>query len=149
MAEEKPYLTGRAYLFNVRKGDDLLGAIQDFCHNNQIRCGVIHAIGSVESATVGFYDQKKKKYSKVLFDREMEIVSLTGNSSLLDDKPMVHAHILLSDSDGRAYGGHLMAGARVFACEVFIQEITGTPKIRKTDKATMLPLWCHVPAFSR
>lgn len=146
MSEEKPYLTGRTYLFTVRKGDDLLGAIQDFCHNNQVRCGVISAIGAVEKATVGFYDQKKKKYNKSLIDRELEILALNGNVSLFDDSPMVHAHVTLADSENKAYGGHLMAGTRVFACEVFIQELTGTPKIRRTDKATHLPLWCHVPA---
>ena len=62
MHEERPYLTGRTYLFSIHKGDDLLGAIQDFCHNNQVRCGFIQAVGAVEKATLGFYDQKKRKY---------------------------------------------------------------------------------------
>ncbi len=146
MSEEKPYLTGRTYLFSIRKGEDLLGALQDFCHDNQVRCGVIHAVGAVEKATFGFYEQKKKKYNKTTIDRELEILSLTGNASLYDDHPMVHAHISLADSDNRVYGGHLMAGTKVFACEVFIQELTGIPKIRRTDKATQLPLWCSAPS---
>ena len=144
MAEEKPYLISRTYLFNLRKGEDLLEALQEFCHNNQIRCGIINAIGGVEKATLGFFDQKAKKYAKTVINRNLEITTLSGNVSLLDDRPMVHAHITVADSESKAYGGHLMAGTTVFACEVFIQELTGNPKVRRTDKATHLPLWFNV-----
>ena len=51
---------------------------------------------------------------------------------------MVHAHIMFSDMEGKAYGGHLMGGTKVFSLEVFIQELTGDPKVRKLEKATQL-----------
>ena len=56
---------------------------------------------------------------------------------------MVHAHITVSSPDGKVTGGHLMAGATVHACEVFVQELVGNPKCRKSDKATGLPLWTN------
>ena len=64
MAEEKPYLTGRTYIFRLPKGKDLLESLSDFCHDNQVKCGVVNVIGSVANATVGYYDQAKKKYEK-------------------------------------------------------------------------------------
>jgi hypothetical protein len=140
---EKPYLLGRAFMFSIAKGEDLLQALQYFCHHNQIKCGTISAIGAVSKATFGVYDQKNKKYIKLVLDKELEILSLNGNISLFDDKPMLHSHIIFSDIEGKAYGGHLMAGTIVYSCEVFIQEITGTPKCRKTDKNTKLPLWTN------
>ncbi len=140
-AQEKPYLTGRTFLFSVHKGEDLLLAVQYFCHHHQVRCGLINAIGAVEKAVFSVYDQKAKKYNKINMDKELEILSLCGNVSLFDDKPMVHAHISLSDSEGKAFGGHLMAGTKVFSAEVFIQELTGDVKVRKLEKATQLPLW--------
>lgn len=139
--QEKPYLTGRAFMFSIGKGEDLLQAVQHFCHHHQVRCGLISAIGAVEHATFGIYDQKAKKYHKINIEKEMEILSLSGNVSLFDDKPMVHAHIMFSDAEGKAYGGHLMGGTKVFSLEVFIQELTGDPKVRKLEKATQLPLW--------
>jgi len=139
--QEKPYLTGRAFMFSIGKGEDLLQAVQHFCHHHQVRCGLITAIGGVERATFGVYDQKAKKYVKINLEKELEILSLSGNVSLFDDKPMVHAHIMFSDSEGKAYGGHLMGGTKVFSLEVFIQELTGDPKVRKLDKVTQLPLW--------
>ena len=61
MAEEKPYLTGRTYIFRLPKGKDLLESLADFCHDNQVKCGVVTVIGSVENATLGWYDQSKKR----------------------------------------------------------------------------------------
>ena len=139
--QEKPYLTGRAFLFSIFKGEDLLQAIQYFCHHHQVRCGLINAIGAVEKATFSIYDQKAKKYNKLSVEKDLEILSISGNISLFDDKPMVHAHATFSDSEGKAFGGHLVAGTRVFSAEVFIQELTGDIKVRKLDKATQLPLW--------
>ena len=139
--QEKPYLTGRTFLFSIHKGEDLLQAIQYFCHHHQVRCGMISGIGAVERAVMTIYDQKAKKYNKVTIEKELEILALCGNVSLFDDKPMVHAHAMFSDSEGKAFGGHLIAGSRVFSCEVFVQELTGDVKERKIDKATQLPLW--------
>src|SRR3989339_43921 len=141
--QEKPYLTGRTFLFSIYKGEDLLQAIQYFCHHHQVRCGLINAIGGVERASFGVYDQKAKKYTKLNIDKELEILSLCGNVSIFDDKPMVHAHVMFSDIEGKAFGGHLMAGTRVFSSEVFIQELTGDLKVRKLEKVTQLPLWAN------
>jgi len=141
--QEKPYLTGRTFLFSIHKGEDLLLAIQHFCHHYQIRCGMISAIGAVDKALFSVYDQKAKKYNKISLDKELEILSLTGNVSLFDDKPMVHAHAMFSDAEGKAFGGHLVMGTKVFSAEVFIQELTGDIKVRKLEKATQLPLWAN------
>jgi predicted DNA-binding protein with PD1-like motif len=141
--QEKPYLTGRTFMFSVHKGEDLLQAIQYFCHHSQIRCGILYGIGAVEKATFGIYDQKTKKYVKINVNKELEILSLNGNISVFDDKPMVHTHIIFSDIEGKSCGGHLMAGTKVFSCEIFIQELTGDLKVRKLDKATQLPLWAN------
>ena len=77
----------------------------------------------------------------------MEILSLSGNVSLFDDRPMTHTHITLSDSEGKTWGGHLMSGTRVFSAEIFIQELSGDPKNRKKDKATQLSLWANPVAL--
>jgi len=141
MPQYKPYLPGRTFIFRLRKGDDMLIAIQDFCHDNQIKCGTIWAIGAIKDLTVGFYDQKKRKYIKHTHEGDFEILNLIGNISIMDSRPMAHIHVTVGNEKNQAFGGHLMAGAKVFACEVLIQELIGPAKIRKTDKKTGLPLW--------
>ena len=74
-------------------------------------------------------------------DKNLEITNLIGNISLRDDEPMVHAHITLSDENGNAFGGHLVKGTIVFACEFIIYAFAGVQYHRGYDKNTGLPLW--------
>ena len=141
MAEERPYLTGRTYLFRLPKGKDLLEELIDFCHDNQVKCGIVHVVGSVVNATLGYYDQTKKKYDKKVFDEELELVSLNGNISIQDNRPIVHAHAVFSDKEFHTVGGHLLPGTKIFVCEAYIQEIVGDAKVRRSDKVTKLSLW--------
>lgn len=141
---DKPYLTGRAYLLKISKGDDLLAALEDFCSENQIKCGTITGIGSMLACSYGVFDPKKKVFNKKKCEEYAEVLNLIGNIGLKEDRPYVHAHIMLAKSDGCVEGGHLMAGSKVFVSEVFVQELIGTPKTRKLDKATGLSLWVDV-----
>ena len=141
MAEQKPYLTGRTYIFKISKGKDLLEALTDFCHDNQIKCGVINGIGSLENATLAYFDQVKKKYEKQVVNKKTEILNISGNVSIMDNRSNIHAHLTLADDEGNVLGGHLMAGTKVFVAEVYIQELVGEPKVRKQDKVTKLNLW--------
>jgi len=141
MAEERPYLTGRTYLFRLPKGKDLLESLADFCHDNQVKCGVVQVVGSVANATVAYFDQAKKKYDKKVINEEMELLSLQGNISIQDNRPTVHAHVMLSGKDYNVVGGHLLPGTKIFVCEAYIQELVGEPKVRRADKVTKLSLW--------
>ena len=141
MAEEKPYLTGRTYLFKLPKGKDLLEELIDFCHDNQVKCGVVSVVGAVSNATIAYYDQSKKKFEKAQIDEELELLNLTGNISIQDNRPMVHAHVTLADKEHAVIGGHLLPGTKIFVCEAYIQELVGEPKVRRADKVTKLSLW--------
>ena len=141
MAEEKPYLTGRTFIFRIAKGKDLLGELIDFCHDNQVKCGMVQVVGSVSNATLGFYNQTKKQYEKKIINAEMELVSLSGNISIQDNRPMVNAYVTLADKEYQPIGGRLLPGTKIFVCEVYIQELVGEPKVRRNDKVTKLPLW--------
>ncbi len=141
MAEEKPYLTGRTYIFKLPKGKDLLESLADFCHDNQVKCGIVNVIGAVENATISVFDQAKKKYDKKVISEPTEIVSLTGNISIQDNRPCVHAHIMLANKEYNVFGGHLLPGTKIFIAEAYIQELVGEPKVRRTDKVTKVALW--------
>jgi len=138
-AEIKPV---RQIMGRLAKGADLLGALEEQCRLHNITLGEVRAIGAVTKARVGYYQQDIQKYMFLDLDRPLEILTLIGNVSLKDGKPMVHAHVTLSDEDGRAFGGHLAAGAPVFACEFVIQEFkSGKVFQRGLDEETGLFLW--------
>jgi len=141
MAEEKPYLTGRTYIFRLPKGKDLVESLADFCHDNQVKCGIVQVIGSVANATVGYYDPAKKRYEKEIINEPLELLNLTGNISIQDNRPLVHAHVTLSTKEFEVIGGHLLPGTKIHVCEAYIQELVGDPKVRRSDKVTKLALW--------
>lgn len=131
----------KQFVGNLECGIDLLEALTKLCVENSITNAKIDAIGAVQKGCIGYYDQLKKEYTYIEFDKAMEICCCTGNVSILDGKPMVHAHIVLADRDGRTYGGHLSSGTTVFACEYSIQQFDGKEIIRKYDSQTGLKLW--------
>ena len=119
---------------------DLLEEITDICINEKITLGRIEALGAVKRARLAFYDQSAKKYRFFDIDKPMEITKLTGNISLKDETPMVHAHITMADHEGKAVGGHLAPGTIIFACEIIIEKYDGAPLERSFDETTGLPL---------
>jgi uncharacterized protein len=133
---------GRKIIGRMAKGDDLLAALENCAREHGITLGKVEAIGAVSQARVGYYNQAERKYYFLDLARPLEILSLIGNISLKDGKPMVHAHVTLSGHEGRAFGGHLAEGTLVFACEFIIQEYqSATPLLRQMDDPTGLFLW--------
>lgn len=131
----------RIYMGRLEHDADLLASLTRFCAQENITLGRIEAIGAVKKAALGYYDQDQKTYRYFEIDRHLEILNLTGNISLKEGKPFVHAHVTLADDQGRAYGGHLIPGTPIFACEVVIQAFDGPEMQRETEPVTGLPLW--------
>jgi predicted DNA-binding protein with PD1-like motif len=132
----------RTFIGRFECGDDLLAALTEFCKAQNIRLGTFSVIGAVKNVKLGYYNQQEKKYTGcVALDQKLEIASCMGNISIKDGEIFVHAHIVLADWEGRAYGGHLMPGTEVFAAEYNIQEYSGGELKRVKDEVTGLPLW--------
>ncbi len=95
-------------------GEDVLERLNELVRKNHVAAGSFTALGTVEKANVG-YSIADDKYSCVSLGGPLEVLSCVGNISLKDGAPFVHAHLTLANSEGRAFGGHLMAGCTVGA----------------------------------
>lgn len=137
------FTPGRCWLGRLPHDGDLLAELTAFCREREIQVGRIEGLGAVKRACLGFYDQTRREYDYLTFDAPLEIVQMVGNVSLKEEKPFVHVHITLADHAGRAFGGHLAPGTILFAAEVLIQELRGTPPRRGFDPTTGLPLWAE------
>jgi uncharacterized protein len=120
---------------------DLLDELTKVSTEHGVTLGRIEAIGAVRKAQIGFYNQETRTYQYNSFDNPMEITNLTGNISLKDGIPFVHAHITMADEAGTSYGGHLGEGTIVFACEFILEAFDGPAFNRSLDEVTGLPLW--------
>ena len=141
MTESRRINSQGVFMGKLRFGGDLLEELTDVCRKNSVQLGRVQALGAVRKARIGFYDQETRTYQFATLDRPMEIVNLTGNVSLKDGEPFVHAHVTLADETGDACGGHLAPGTIVFACEFVLEAFDGPVFARATDKETGLPLW--------
>ncbi|MBI4810133.1 MAG: DNA-binding protein [Ignavibacteriales bacterium] len=135
------YKLKRTIIGQLPNGSDLLEELTQLVQKENIRCGRIHGIGATTHAVVAYYDQNIKKYNSMEFTSGMEILNLHGNVSIRDGKPFVHVHILLGDPQGKVFGGHLLSGTKLWACEVFIDEFEGEELVREQDEKTGLFLW--------
>jgi len=122
-------------------GCDLLEGLTKVCTEQNIILGRVEAIGAVKSARIGFYNQQSRAYEHLSLDCPLEITKLTGNVSLKEGAPFVHAHVTLANNKGECFGGHLVPGTTVFACEFILEVYDGANLERKFDNETGLFLW--------
>ncbi|MEW6308986.1 MAG: PPC domain-containing DNA-binding protein [Bacillota bacterium] len=137
----RPATPGRCFIGRLGHGDDLLAAVEAVARENGIAAGTFQCIGALTKAAIGYYHQDRREYETITCAEHMEIVWCGGNISQRDGKPAVHGHIILADATGAAFGGHLLSGNGIFACELFVQELTGVELERAWDETTGLPLW--------
>ena len=132
---------GRCFAGRLPYGKDLIQVIEEFCVSSSIQMASFSLIGAVSSYTIGAYDQKQQVYVTETETAAREIVNCIGNISMMDGKPMVHAHIVLGDEKGNTIGGHLFSGTILFAGEISLLEFIGNPLVRAYDERTGLNLW--------
>ncbi|MDR2090493.1 MAG: DNA-binding protein [Clostridiales bacterium] len=104
----------------IDKGEEIVACLTEIVEKEGIKLGSVGAVGAVGYMKAGLFDPKKKQYSVNIFERDMEIVSLTGNITRKNGEPYLHIHIAASDIGGRVVGGHLNEGRVSLTCEAVI-----------------------------
>lgn len=109
----------KTYAFRMRRGQDLLLTIEEFCREKNIEAGVmLSGVGCVTGARVR--DAGGVTVREI--NAPLEIVSLNGTVS----KARCHLHAAFSGEDLSTIGGHLMEGCIVnTTCEAVIGELDG------------------------
>ena len=90
------------------KGDEVVAGITSFAKENDLAASHFTAIGAFSDVTMGYFDWETKDYNKLPVREQVEVLSLIGDIALKEGQPKVHAHVVVSKSDGTAHGGHLM-----------------------------------------
>ena len=132
---------GRGFVGRLATGSDLVEEIERFCLEREVTAAQVTVVGAVRRARYAYYEQHDRRYRELSTDSHHEIAGFTGNISLRDDKPFLHAHATLADAAGATVGGHLLHGTEVFAAEVMIRELGDVSLVRLLDQETGLSLW--------
>jgi predicted DNA-binding protein with PD1-like motif len=121
--------TGRTFQVTMQRGDEVLSGLTEFAEKNHIATAHFTAVGAIDSGVLGWFDPNKRAYKKIEIQQEAEVVSLSGNITVQNGKPFVHAHCVVAFSDGRTQGGHLIEGHVSLAMQVFVVD-AGAPEAK-------------------
>jgi len=121
------------FFIKLEPNDDIFDSLTEAIAENSIQTGFFTAIGALNTAILGYYLVDQKKYKTITLEGNYEIVSCSGNVSLKDGAPMIHAHLVVADQKGCVFGGHLLVGNKIsITGEIFLVEAK-KPLIRTLD----------------
>ncbi len=132
---------GRICFSRIFEDEDLPEAIKKRVEESNVKAGVFILIGSLKKAVLGYYNGREYKLTEL--DGPLEIASCMGNIAV-DGKgeTVVHPHIVVSNEESKAFGGHLMEGSLVgVTAELVIVEGLDVKLQRAFDEKTKLNLW--------
>jgi predicted DNA-binding protein with PD1-like motif len=129
----------RSFVVIFSAGDEAIGGLSSFAKEQGLAGSHFTAIGAFSRAIVAYFDWSSKQYRHVPIEEQVEVLSFTGDITIGDGKPNVHAHVVLGKADATAHGGHLIEGHVRPTLEVVITE---TPRHlhRRLDPASGLAL---------
>ncbi len=125
------------------RGEDVFETLTDFCEREGIESAVYSALGAVEKIRLGYYDLASKQYGSKEYQHAHEVASMTGNIALVDEKPFIHMHAVLSDTapgtENLCVGGHVFAATVAVTLEVHLT-VFNEPVTRSHDEGIGLKL---------
>lgn len=129
----------KTYALVLQNGEEAMEELKKFAAKEKLFGCRFTAIGAFSSAEVGFFDFSIKDYRRIKIDEQTEVLSLVGDISRYQDKPMVHAHVVLGKRDGTAHGGHLLESVVHPTLEIILSESPVWMQ-RKMDAESGIPL---------
>jgi len=101
-------------------GENVNDKLKEACKINKVKSAVvISGIGQLKKAQVGYF-RKKDDYNPQIFNKPMEILSLTGNICTKENDYLQHLHVVLGDEHKKAFGGHFVDGTVSVTAEIVI-----------------------------
>jgi len=94
--------------------------LTEFAQKYAVKSAHFTGIGDARSARLGFFEYSRKMFKVIPVDEPCEVTALTGNITMMDGKPVAHAHVNVSDANGIVHGGHLLEMTIGPTLEVFV-----------------------------
>lgn len=124
----------------LERGEELISTLEEYALANKIPSAWLKSgLGGAKGATLSFYDIETREYVDKTFDQPIEVLSLQGNLTWVEEKPHWHIHGIFSTRDCQTIGGHIKALNISLTAELFVIPMT-EPLTRRYDKATGLKL---------
>lgn len=84
----------RTFVLVLGCGDETMSALASFAAENRLKASQFSAIGAFERAVVAYFEWDSRQYRNIPIDEQVEVLSMTGDTTLEDRSPKVHAHVV-------------------------------------------------------
>ncbi|MBM2657983.1 PPC domain-containing DNA-binding protein [Staphylococcus pseudoxylosus] len=111
---------GKTIVLVLEQGEDIVTAVTDIATEQGGQFGTVSGIGACASAELNFYNLETKTYEKKTIDEPLELISLMGNISHIDDKPFAHLHATFGTNQYETLSGHLTKAVVSATAEIVI-----------------------------
>jgi predicted DNA-binding protein with PD1-like motif len=129
--------TENAVLVRFDRGDIIPDKLVELAAAQDWTSGYLTGIGGVKNVTLAYFDLEQKKYLEFQADGVVELLSLQGNLSLLNNRPFWHLHAIVGDRYGNMRGGHLVRMEVAITLECWIRKVP-LRVLREPDPVTNL-----------
>lgn len=129
---------GTVYALVLETGDEVVQTLTDFARREALGAARFTAIGALQSATLAYFDWETKDYIEIPVNEQVEVLSLTGDLTWQDSKPLPHLHAVLGRRDGSTVGGHVQRAWVRPTLELMMTEAGSLE--RQSDPESGLPL---------
>jgi predicted DNA-binding protein with PD1-like motif len=131
---------GSRIFIRLELGDEVHSSLAAVAGREGVSGGWFSGIGAASEVELGYYHLDRKDYERTFIAADVEIASATGSLGLVDGKPFVHLHAVVSDRTGMTRGGHLFRAITSATLE-FVLLVADGPIERTRDEETGLNLW--------
>ncbi|MBU7218625.1 PPC domain-containing DNA-binding protein [Staphylococcus gallinarum] len=104
----------------LEQGEDIVEAVTDIARDKNGKFGTVSGIGACSEVELNFYNLETKTYEKKLIQEHLELTSLLGNISHIDDQPFAHLHATFGTNKYETYSGHLSKATVSATAEIVI-----------------------------
>jgi predicted DNA-binding protein with PD1-like motif len=114
----------RRFVFRLKKGEEVVSAIEKFAAEKNLAFCSVQLIGAVEDVELGYLKLKEPENEVVKnrFKGSHEFLAI-GNISLKDGKHSAHIHAFVGTIDKKLFGGHLVSAKVSVTTEGVILEM--------------------------
>ena len=131
---------GSRIFIRLELGDEVHSSLAEVASRESASGGWFSGIGKASDVELGYYNLERKDYDRTPVAGDVEVASVAGSLGLVDGKPFVHLHAVVSDPTGVTRGGHLFRAVTSATLE-FVLLVADGPIERTRDEETGLNLW--------
>jgi hypothetical protein len=110
------------YAVVFERGDEVLEGLRQLARETGLRSGCFTGLGAVDHVQLAFWDPDRREYLKQDLYGDHEVGNLTGNLTILNGEPFVHAHGVVAGRDFVAKAGHVMTARVSATLEVHVRD---------------------------